>query len=104
MRFVIAIFLFSIFCCQALPVAALGKLLAKQKISVCDQDDTDDDDAAEAGNKLKKQETKFEVCLNEAVQRSHNAILIGSLKTQRNSGQLLRSNAVEVEIPPPDFF
>jgi len=64
MRLWIAAFLLFLFACQTLPLAVLGKALAKTQVSAVDDDDMDGDDdggqPASGAVKAKKQSPQLE--------------------------------------------
>lgn len=110
MRTLIALFLTLIFACQALPVAALGKLCGKAQMTLADDDHPadadDDDDAGPAPDEGKsKKETKS--CEDVYLHPGPMATVTGAIG--RSPGLVLHSAAHlppsftgEVATPPPD--
>ena len=100
-----AIFLF-LFACQALPVAALGKALAKSQVSLEDANSADDegDNAAPDGIKLKK----GALAMEDFVHNGTDASLFFTVQAKRmlflhRADHLPVFYPGEVTTPPPDF-
>ena len=105
MRTLLAIFLLSIFACQAMPVAALGKLCVKVKVlDGADQTPGDDDAAPDSDGKIKKGSANFEdfTCSGPGyINVCFIGIGVPSIRLHNNE-HVPASHSGDIEIPPPD--
>jgi hypothetical protein len=106
MRLWIAAFLLFLFACQTLPVAVLGKALAKAQVSVIDDDMNDDEGGNPAGDamKLKKQSPVLE---EDYLHHHGDAAILYGIQAARllflhRADHLPIRYAGEVTTPPPD--
>lgn len=100
-----AIFLF-LFACQALPVAALGKALAKAQISVEDADAVDDEGDNPASDSVKLK--KGAPVLEDFTHGSAGAAMFVSTQAEQllflhRADHLPVLYPGEITTPPPDF-
>jgi hypothetical protein len=107
MRNCIAIFLLVLFACQALPLAVMGKSVAKLQQAIADTDDAPDEDGDNSppdASKLKKQSPLLEEdLLHHGTEVSvFCAIQASQILLLHRADHLPILYAGEVTSPPPD--